>query len=208
VHNTVATTTIEGLNILDVITADVIIAKLTSTHNDKGEPGISPVGSLFQNLKIVGQSVDVDLQDDLITRHPTHSALVSHFEGRSKAIKAGTTAEAPAKTRFQWGLASEEVPPSLQKGMLVPPDAGWQHSHGVLYTSLVTQVRPTGSNNSPKGLPYAYAFHIPDVGSIFLAELFSSADTKRLNMLRVELGSPVHGRLATAQSITGGNWYP
>ncbi len=80
------------------------------------------------------------------------------------------------------------------------PGAGWSKSksNGVLHTSLVKQVRPVGTGNSAEEFPYAYAIYIPHVGNLYLAEVFSSADTKRLTMLRLELGSPFAGNVALA----------
>jgi hypothetical protein len=49
---------------------------------------------------------------------------------------------------------------------------------------------------------------VPQVGTIYLAELFVSENTKRLNMIRAELGSPVVGRLAVSGPETNGSWYP
>src|SRR5260370_18212473 len=52
-NNTLVTSTVEGLNILDVVTADRIVARLYSKHaaNEK-EGRITMVGSKFQILPI------------------------------------------------------------------------------------------------------------------------------------------------------------
>jgi hypothetical protein len=60
VRETLASAVVEGLNILDVITADRVVARLTSTHpapDAKNEMSASTVGSYFENLRIVGQPV-------------------------------------------------------------------------------------------------------------------------------------------------------
>jgi hypothetical protein len=202
--HTVATSTIEGLNILDMITADAITGRLSSKHMGSGQPEILTLGSSFVNLKIAGQPVEVDIDNDLFTVHPTYEKLVSHFGPQGKP---GAKAKNPAKTRYTWGLSSEQPPPQLEKGMLIPTGAASHHGDGVLHTSLVKQVRPVGSNNSEE-LPYAYAIKIPHVGSVYLGELFVSEDTKRLTMLRVELGSPVAGSLAASTAVSNGRWYP
>jgi hypothetical protein len=203
-YNSVVTCVVEGLNILHVITADAIIGRVSSNHKDGEQPEIIPLGSSFENLKIAGQPLQVDLNHDLFVQNPTHSALLSHLESTSKANKGKN---AP-KARYDWGLSTETIPAALAKGMLMEPGAGWSKSNGVLHTSLVKQVRPVGTGNSAEELPYAYAIHIPHVGNLYLGELFASADTKRLSMLRVELGSPFMGVMAAAVPITNGNWYP
>jgi hypothetical protein len=207
-YNSVVTCVIEGLNILHMITADSIIGRVSSNHKDGEQPEIIPLGSSFENLKIAGQPVQVDLNHDLFTQNPTHSALVSHHESGSKGNKGTTKSTIAPKARYHWGLNSEKVPPALAKGMLMEPGAGWSKSNGVLHTSLVKQVRPVGTGNSAEELPYAYAIYIPHVGNLYLAELFSSGDTKRLTMLRVDLGSPFAGTVAAASPVSNGNWFP
>ncbi len=207
-YNSVVTCVIEGLNILHVITADAVIGRVSSNHKDGEQPEIIPLGSSFENLKIAGQPLQVDLNHDLFMQYPTHSALLSHYESGSKGNKGSAKSTNAPKARYHWGLSSEKMPPALAKGMLMEPGAGWSKSNGVLHTSLVKQVRPVGLGNSAEELPYAYAIHIPHVGNLYLAELFSSADTKRLTMLRVELGSPFAGVVAAATPVTNGSWYP
>jgi hypothetical protein len=202
--HSVATCVVEGLNILNVITADAVIGRVSSKHTDSAQPEIIPVGSSFENLKIAGQPLQVDLNHDLFIQNPTHSALLNHYESASKKNKGKN---AP-KARYHWGLADEKVPPALAKGMLMEPGVGWHKSNGVLHTSLVKQVRPVGLGNSAEELPYAYAIHIPHVGNLYLAELFSSSDTKRLTMLRLELGCPFVATMAVANPVANGSWYP
>jgi hypothetical protein len=204
--HTVASCTVEGLNILDVITADAIVGRLSSKHGESGQPEIITLGSTFVNLKIAGHPVQVDLDNDLLTAHPTYEKLVGHFDPQGKQAKA--KAKSPAKFRYAWGQSDDQPSGKLEKGMLIPTGVDSTLANGVLHTSLVKQVRPLGSNNSAEELPYAYAIQIPHVGRVYLGELFVSADSKRLTMLRVELGSPVVAKLAAAAPTTNGSWFP
>jgi hypothetical protein len=206
--HTVASCTIEGLNILDMITADAIVGRLSSKHGESGQPEIITLGSTFVNLKIAGHPVQVDLDNDLFTAHGTYEKLVGHFDPQGKQAKAAAKAKPAAKLRYAWGQSDEQPSQQLEKGMLIPTGADSHLGNGVLHTSLVKQVRPLGSNNSAEELPYAYAIHIPHVGRVYLGELFVSADSKRLTMLRVELGSPVVAKLAAAAPTTNGSWFP
>ncbi|MBB5343460.1 choice-of-anchor P family protein [Tunturibacter empetritectus] len=207
-HNTSVSCAVEGLNILDVITADAVIGRLSSRHNGVDEPEIIPLGSSFVNLKIAGQPVEVELDDDLFARHKTYSTLLDHYQHQRSSSKVKAPKNAPAKVRYLWNGVDSDIPAKLDKGMLAPTGTGWEHSHGVLHSSLVKSVRTAKSTVSLQELPYGYAIHIPHFGSVYLAELFCSADTKRLTMLRVELGSPVVGSLAVTGPVTNGNWYP
>lgn len=206
-HHTAVSCVVEGLNILDIITADAVIGRLSSRHNGVDEPEILPHGSSFVNLKIAGQPVEVELDNDLFARHKTYSALLDHYQNQKSSSKGKTQKNVPEKVRYLWNGVDSAIPAKLEKGMLAPPETGWQHSHGVLHSSMVKSVRMEKSA-SLQELPYGYAIHIPHVGCVYLAELFSSTDTKRLTMLRVELGSPVVGSVAASGPVTNGNWYP
>jgi hypothetical protein len=62
-----ATAIIEDLNILDVVTADRIVARLTSTHDPKDPEGrIVADGSEFHNLRIAGHAVNVILRHKIL----------------------------------------------------------------------------------------------------------------------------------------------
>jgi hypothetical protein len=202
VYNSVVTCVVEGLNILHVVTADRIIGRLSVKHQE-GEPAeIVPIGSSFENLRIGGQPVHVDLNHELFVQNPTHAGLVKYFEGNKSGKKV-------ASVRYHWGAAGTELPARLEKGMSLDPKVGWHKStHGVLHTSMVKQVQTTSPNGAGEGLPYGYAIHIPHVGDLYLAELFSSADTKRLTMLRLELGCPFEGVMAAAVPAGNGGFFP
>jgi hypothetical protein len=65
-YNTLVTATVEGLNVFDVLTADRIVARLHSKHGkDVSEGEVSLVGSKFENLRILGCRVDLDIDFDL-----------------------------------------------------------------------------------------------------------------------------------------------
>jgi hypothetical protein len=199
--NSVATCVVEGLNILHMITADTIVGRLSSKHVDGKPTEFLPLGSSFENLKIGGKLVEVDLNHDIFLQNPTHAGLTKHFESGSR--KKNTE-----KLRYSWGAANDDVPVALAKGMMMDPGAGWHKSNGILHTSVVKQVRTVGTSNSAGELPYAYAFHIPHIGNVYLGEIFVSGDTKRLTMLRIELGCPYVGTLHAASPVGNGNWFP
>jgi hypothetical protein len=76
-----AAVTIEGLNILNVITADRVTARIASSHPRSGaEPRITPIGSSFVNLRIAGYKVELDLAVDTFAEFDTASELRSACE--------------------------------------------------------------------------------------------------------------------------------
>jgi len=85
---TQVTTTIEGLRILDFLTADRIVARLTSEHLRKNKEGhILAIGSTFQNLRLGGYPVEVKLRHDLFIDCKTFADLKKEI---TKGAKSGT----------------------------------------------------------------------------------------------------------------------
>ena len=59
---TLATATVEGLNVLDVVTADRLIAQVSTEHPlEEDNPRVTFLGTSFENLKIAGCPIDIKL---------------------------------------------------------------------------------------------------------------------------------------------------
>jgi hypothetical protein len=59
---TLATSVVENLNVLEVVTADRVVAQLSTEHPREGYvPKITFLGSRFENLRIAGQLIDVPI---------------------------------------------------------------------------------------------------------------------------------------------------
>ena len=87
-----ATTSIEGYNLLDFVTADRITARLTSEHNlNEAEGHIIALGSTFDNLKIGGYPVTVKLRHELLLECKTHADLVKKIASDDKHGKIAAT---------------------------------------------------------------------------------------------------------------------
>jgi hypothetical protein len=73
---TTATSIIEDLSILQIVTADRIVSQLTSTHErDKPEGRIVAAGSEFHNLRVHGHELKVTLRHKLLSDSETFDAL-------------------------------------------------------------------------------------------------------------------------------------
>jgi hypothetical protein len=83
-----ATTTIRGLNILGVVTADLIVSRLTSLHRPKVREGhIIAEDSRFEGLRIKGKDVKVILRHDLLVECKTFDDLKEGIAGDKKSGK-------------------------------------------------------------------------------------------------------------------------
>lgn len=83
-----ATTTIEGLNILGVVTAERIVSRLSSVHSPGSPEGhIIAEDSRFEGLRINGQDVKVTLRHSLLVECKTFDQLTKGIASDAKSGK-------------------------------------------------------------------------------------------------------------------------
>jgi hypothetical protein len=89
-----ATTTLHGLNILGVVTADLVVCRLTSVHRPKEREGhIIAEDSRFEGLRIKGEDVKVTLRHDLLVKCKTFEDLTKGIASDTKSGKIAVTKE-------------------------------------------------------------------------------------------------------------------
>jgi hypothetical protein len=92
-----ATTTIHGLNILGVVTAELIVCRLTSIHNPKEREGhIIAEDSRFEGLRIKGEDVKVILRHELLVKCKTFEDLTKGIASDAKSGKIAVTKDGVA----------------------------------------------------------------------------------------------------------------
>lgn len=75
-HASQTTAVLEMLNILDVVTADRVVAHISSDHDPaKREGHIIMLGSRFENLRINGCEAKVDIDNELFAKNKTYAEL-------------------------------------------------------------------------------------------------------------------------------------
>ena len=197
-YNTSATATIEELNILDMVTADRIVARVTSKQRlDEAEPTILAVGSRFENLRIAGCPVQVDLDNELFARLGTFASFKKEYteNQQSREMMQG---------RFLWGKPKADVPEFLRERYNWFAGDEFPESKGIVLCSLVKDVKTTCSELRR----YGNVIVVPQFGQIYLAELQLQRHERELAMLRVEMGSVVGGSAGGPSGSGGGTTYP
>jgi hypothetical protein len=72
---TLTTTVVEGLNIMEVITADRIVGQIITVHPLEGYvPSISFLGTRFENLRIAGYPVELEMDLGMLGGKPEGDA--------------------------------------------------------------------------------------------------------------------------------------
>ena len=189
-HNTLVTSTVEGLNLLDVVTADRIVARLYSKHYEgQAEASFNMIGSRFEGLRIADCDVDIELDLELFNKIPTFKLALEEFDKNANFRKiAGDPFE-------NW---SREALQKLKE-------------NGALLCSCVKEVE--GIKKIEANCPGVtrvghHGLHVEGFGTIFLGEVVISHGQRTLTMIRYEIGSAVSGKGTAAQANSNGQNYP
>jgi hypothetical protein len=125
---TLTTTAIEGLNVLDVVTADRIVGQMITEHPLEGYvPTVNFLGTRFENLRIAGHPVELEFEGSALGAKPANDAaytedpgLVSRVSGMLNRIREHQDLPGALRERYNQlastlGSPQEEVECSLVK---------------------------------------------------------------------------------------------
>jgi hypothetical protein len=200
---TLVTVAIEGLNVLDVITADRVVARMTSLHmrEEAGAPPrseILPFGSHFENLRIGGVPVDLRPYPDLI-REGDHDALIDRC-ARSAVRSEG----------FPW-IDANGVP-IREDAARAEEKSAHRHPTGAVDRARLAPLFRLGRDgaSAPVGcaIQGEHGIRIPGFGVVYFGEYLVTRASRRLTMMRIELGCPIAGSLVCGNVDSNGHWDP
>ena len=204
-YTTLASSTIEGLNILDMVTADRIVARVASKQLiTDDEPTITPIGSHFENLRIAGCPIEVELGTDLFNRFGTFSDFKKAYEGDQQHRERMQAA-------FLWGKPKFEVPDFLRERYNWFAGDKFPESKGIVLCSLVKGFKTCCGefkDNCGELKVYGNVIDVPQFGKVYLGEVMLKQYEREVTMLRVEMGSPTSGPASGPSGGGGGTTYP
>jgi hypothetical protein len=169
---TLATSVLEGLNVLDVVTADRVVAQISTVHPiyDEGQvPSVTFLGTRFENLRIGGHKIEVARNLDILGPKPAGDKSYFDDDGVRSRVTAQYNSIATAKNLPEW--ASEAYPQGRAA----------LNGGGELDCSVVD-----GITGAP-GTSFGHVIDLPHFGKIFLGEL----------KVEREMGNPNKGTLDT-----------
>jgi hypothetical protein len=205
--STLSTSVIEGLNVIDVLTADRVVAQIFTDHPEEGQvPSVSFLGTRFENLQVAGHKID--LKHDLEILGPKPEKDRSYFEEKDvlnrveRQYSKMKGLPAWAKDDYDWRGAEAALRGKIQPGM------------SEMKCSLFDQV------SGAPGVSFGHVIDLPFFGKIFLGELtvnrvlgkgkssngYREDDTYsfHLTMIRLKLGCSVTGDVSTNTADTNG----
>ncbi len=202
--NTLATSVIEGLNVLDIVTADRIVCQISTDHPLVGYvPTVTFLGTRFENLRIAGHELKLNLDLDMLGPKPKKDAGYLSDRDFQKRVTA-------QRERVK-GL--KNLPADIAANFNPAPSRPGKP--GSLNCSLVNQVE-----GGYTGRSFGHAIDVPNFGKIYLATLCveeSDFDTPTgaprkttitLNMIKMVMGCVGAGNLDGGVGKTNGTSRP
>ena len=202
--NTLATSVIEDLNVLDIVTADRIVCQISTDHPLEGYvPTVTFLGTRFENLRIAGHELKLNLDLDMLGPKPKKDTGYLSDRDFQKRVTA-------QRERVK-GL--KNLPSNVAAEFIAAPFSAGKP--GSLKCSLVNQVE-----GGYTGRSFGHAIDVPNFGKIYLATLTveeSDFGTKTgaprkttisLNMIKMVMGCVGGGTLSGGGGKTNGGTAP
>jgi hypothetical protein len=218
---TLATAAVEGLNVLDVVTADRVVAQISTVHPPFGSgqvPSVTFLGTRFENLRIGGHKIKVTRKLDILGAKPAGDK--SYFEDPGVQSRVSLQYDKVATAEGHPELAAAAYPKG-RAGVIGSDE---------LQCSLVDSVEgePEEAKSgeakpgeaAPKvsygGTSFGHVIDVPHFGKIFLAELKVTREPSKdlkleadkyrfhLTMIRLDMGCLAQGSATVAPVDTNG----
>jgi hypothetical protein len=146
------------------------------------QPVIRPEGNVLDGVSIDGFRLAITLAEDLYADCDTKDKLAKRHASLSPRQKRMFLPAASGATGF--------------------PDA-----NGTVKCSIVQEIRWDGPAH-PTATIHEHVVEVPDFGKIYFGEMFIKGDSRRLTMVRCQLGSPDGGEVAAADGETNPGIFP
>lgn len=198
--NTLTTTVVEGLNVLDVVTADRVVGQTITQHPLDGYiPSISFLGTRFENLRIAGYPVKMEFDYDIFGPRPINDLPYVQDAGVVSRVSR----------QYDRILRNKNLPDTLQKHYnQLSSNLG---GSGAVECSLVNRV----AGLFP-GSIFGNVITIPGFGTITLAKLTVKHEdpdpatkvhrktTFTLTMIDLKLGCVIEGDIPIGGGTNNG----
>jgi len=228
---TLSTSVIEGYNVVDMITADRVVAQVSTEHPmTHGEvPSVNFTGSRFENLRVGGYEVEVELDLSICGDKPKGD--LPYLEDKGFLDRVKRQIESIGKTR--------DIPESLAKKYRAEIKyindlkkrakggaKGDRNGYSKLRCSLVKNIEPIRGVKT-----FGNLIFIPNFGTVALAELEvginnghsdfpphrrddapraepNASNYFTLNMFNMHLGCPTGGNVKGPIAVANGHGSP
>jgi hypothetical protein len=202
--NTLTTSVIEGLNVMEVVTADRVVAQISTDHPLEGYvPTVTFLGTRFENLRIAGHPVELDLDPNILGAKPAGDAPYTSDSGYLQRVTS----------QYERIRSSKDLPEEILKRYNQLPSSSANRES--IECSLVNQ-----AEGSYPGRSFGHVIDVPNFGKIHLAVLrLHQSDLKEntdipkktlinLTMIDIEMGCIGGGKIGIGNGQTNGTTQP
>jgi hypothetical protein len=194
--STLVTSVVEGLNVLEVVTADRVVSRLSVEHPFVGDnPRVSFMGCQFDNLRIAGEKVEPVMNLGLMATPAGEFPATPFTEDRSFIGKA------VEQNKRMLGIQGAPDWLAVRYGWINSEEA--RRKKGYVLCSLVERVE--GVKHAS---PYGHVVNVPGFGNVFLGEMTVSQGVFGLTMIRIEMGCASEGNISFATAHSNGSPIP
>ena len=202
--NTLCTSVIEGLNVLDIVTADRIVCQISTDHPLLGYvPTVTFLGTRFENLRIAGHTVKLDLDLNMLGDKPKGDASYTSSRDFLKRIAAQRD--------------------HIQGQKNIPTEISTRYNRLPAISAKQGKIECSLVNQSEGGFPgrcFGNAIDVPNFGKIYLGTLtLEQADfdpstgspkktTISVSMIEMVMGCVGGGGLLGGGGKTNGSTVP
>lgn len=201
---TIATTVVECLNVMEIVTADRVVTQIITEHPLEGYvPSVSFLGTRFENLRIAGHPVEMDIDHNLLGGKPANDGAYTKEPGLIERVGG----------QYRRVLESKKLPDDLRERY--NRFSSTLGKSEAFECSLVHR-----ANGSYPGLSFGHIVHVPDFGKIVLGKLkvtHEKHDTPtkaprithiQLTMVDLELGCAAAGNVGITSGGANGSSNP
>jgi hypothetical protein len=194
------TTVVEGLNVMEVVTADRVVGQTITHHPLEGYmPSISFLGTRFENLRIAGYPVKMEFDYDIFGPRPINDLQYAHDGGVLGRVSR----------QYDRILKNKNLPATLQEHY--NDLSSHLGSREIVECSLVNRV----AGFFP-GSIFGNVITVPGFGTITLAKLTVKHEnphettkiprktTFNLTMIDLQLGCPIAGAMGIGGNGSNG----
>ncbi len=196
---TLTTSSIEQLNVLEVVTADRVVSQIATEHpHEKGHVStVTFLGTRFENLQVGGIRVNLKLKFPLTTLEPP-TPDTPYLLDEKFLTEIGAKPRSFPELGSQW----EKCLKAWQSNPEAPkPEA--RATGSLAYDVSLADPESQGDVKIDGNV-----LTVPEFGKIILAELTVDCDTFHLTMLRLEMGCLAAGTMTLGGTITNGHTVP
>jgi hypothetical protein len=245
---TLATSSVENLNVLNVVTADKVVGQISTTHfPDDYSPQVTFLGTHFENLRIARHKAEPVLKLDFAGNRPEgkeayyptektslmasvekqygrlrdavekfKSQLEPEHVKRLNAEDSWLSKQYDGFSKFDYKELQDKAKAAADKDKEAKAPVSNGGKWDGVTCSLVEQVviediTIDKKEGDPIVIPpparcFGHVIHVPDFGTIFLAELKVNHNSFHLTMIRLELGCIADGSASIVTcNVNGGH---